>query len=156
MAVSLRAYAAHRKSLGLPGASLQAVQRAIDRQRLYESVVRVHGSRKILDVDVADREWAANTDLSKAPSYVVDRTARGEGRMERRRLAQALNDPGDGPMDPARISITIVDNGLLFVVHDDDASDDGGFTLDRAGALALAERLIETANHPVMSLPVPP
>lgn len=53
---SLRAYAKHR------GVSLAAVQTAIDAGRLRESVTRdEHGTRKIADVELADREWRANT-----------------------------------------------------------------------------------------------
>lgn len=53
---SLRAYARHR------GVTLHAVQAAIDSGRLCESVTRdAHGVRKIADVELADREWAANT-----------------------------------------------------------------------------------------------
>jgi phage terminase Nu1 subunit (DNA packaging protein) len=70
--LSLRAYAAHRKGLGLPGGSLQAVQRAISGARLVDSVTVVDGVKKIADPEAADREWAANTDLSKAPGWVKD------------------------------------------------------------------------------------
>jgi hypothetical protein len=56
MPTSLRAYARHR------GVSLAAVQGAIDAGRLRESVIRdEHGTRKIGDVALADREWQANT-----------------------------------------------------------------------------------------------
>jgi hypothetical protein len=56
MPTSLRAYARHR------GVSLAAVQGAIDAGRLRESVIRdEHGTRKIGDVELADREWQANT-----------------------------------------------------------------------------------------------
>lgn len=58
--LSLRAYAAHRKQLGLPGTTLKSVQKAIDAERI--SVVVVAGAKRIADADAADREWAANTD----------------------------------------------------------------------------------------------
>lgn len=70
--LSLRAYAAHRKGLGLPGGSLQAVQRAISGDRLRDAVVVVGGVKKIADPEAADREWAANTDLSKAPAWLKE------------------------------------------------------------------------------------
>jgi phage terminase Nu1 subunit (DNA packaging protein) len=73
--LSLRAYAAHRKGLGLPGGSLQAVQRAIAGGRLARSVVDVAGVKRIADPKAADREWAANTDLSRAPDKVKAQAA---------------------------------------------------------------------------------
>lgn len=64
--LSLRAYAAHRRAQGLPGGSLQAVQRAVRAER----ITVVDG--RIPDPEAADREWAANTDHSRAPGYVKD------------------------------------------------------------------------------------
>jgi hypothetical protein len=52
---SLRAYAKRR------GVSAEAVSKAIMSGRLRESVVMVGGQPKIRDVDLADREWGANT-----------------------------------------------------------------------------------------------
>jgi hypothetical protein len=59
-----------------------AVSKAIKSGRLVRSVVRDHrGQPKIGDVALADREWAAGTDLSKAPGYVKEReTARAPAR----------------------------------------------------------------------------
>jgi len=65
--MSLRAYARRR------GTSAPAVLRAIKRGRLKDSLVYVDGVAQIGDPDLADREWAANTDLSKAPGYVKAR-----------------------------------------------------------------------------------
>ena len=56
---SLRAYAAHRKKLGLRGGNLSAVQKAIKNQRI--SV----GSDGKIDFDGADRGWADNSDQTK-------------------------------------------------------------------------------------------
>lgn len=70
--LSLRAYAAHRKGLSLPGGTLQAVQRAIAGRRLVDCLVVVGGVKRIADPEAADREWAANTDLSKAPGWVKE------------------------------------------------------------------------------------
>lgn len=54
--ISLRQYARHR------GVTLSAVRTAIDSGRLVESVtLDAHGKRKIRDVELADREWYANT-----------------------------------------------------------------------------------------------
>lgn len=69
---TMRAYAAHR------GVNASSVLRAIRSGRLSRSIVRdVKGLPRIADVDLADQEWAANTDLSRAPGYVK---ARADGR----------------------------------------------------------------------------
>jgi hypothetical protein len=68
--LSLRAYARRR------GCSAVAVLRAVTKGRLRRSVVYVDGTPQIADPDLADEEWAANTDLTKAPTYVKQRAAR--------------------------------------------------------------------------------
>lgn len=70
MGLSLRAYARHRADLGLPGSSLQAVQRARDKGRI---TLEPDGT---IDPARADREWALNTDLTDAPGTVVEAHAR--------------------------------------------------------------------------------
>lgn len=57
--MSLRAYARRR------GVSAMSVSLAVRDGRLRESVTRVGGQPKIADPDLADREWAANTDPVK-------------------------------------------------------------------------------------------
>ena len=56
--MSLRAYAKHRKALGLEGGSDAAVRKAIRDRRLVASV-RPDG--KIIAAEVADAEWERNT-----------------------------------------------------------------------------------------------
>lgn len=69
--MTLRDYAKHREERGLVGKSVQAVSKAIKGGRLVKSVVRDHrGEPKIADPELADREWAAGTDYSKAPGKV--------------------------------------------------------------------------------------
>lgn len=70
--LSLRAYAAHRKAQNLPGGSLQAVQRAARAGR----ITIVDG--RIPDPEAADREWAANTDRSRAPGSVIEWADEGD------------------------------------------------------------------------------
>lgn len=66
--MSCRKYARRR------GVSAMAVSLAIKKGTLKESVVRdENGQPKIADPDLADREWEANTDHSKAPAYVKQR-----------------------------------------------------------------------------------
>lgn len=64
---SLRAYARHRD------VSATAVHRAIESGRLSTCVVRDASGkfRGITDLHLADREWAASTDLTKAPMSVI-------------------------------------------------------------------------------------
>lgn len=64
--MSVRAYAARRKAQGLPGGSHVAVLNAIKGGRLKDSV----RAGKIVDADLADREWAANTNYAEAPLAV--------------------------------------------------------------------------------------
>lgn len=61
VALSQRAYAAHRKAKGLPGGTHQAVSKAIRDGRLTEASYRKAGSRYMIDPDQADAEWDAAT-----------------------------------------------------------------------------------------------
>jgi hypothetical protein len=71
--LTLGAYAKYRKC------SKNAVSKAIKRGRLKLSVVYdAAGQPKIADAAIADREWAENTDLSRAPGDVKERNARRE------------------------------------------------------------------------------
>jgi hypothetical protein len=81
MGLSRRKYAEHRKDTGLPGGSLQAVQRALARDRIH---LEPDGT---IDPDRADREWAANTDLSKAPASVVASGSAGDTPPDNRQPA---------------------------------------------------------------------
>ena len=67
--MSQRAYAKRR------GVSAMAVSRAVRSGRLKASV----RDGKIIDPDLADREWAANTDLTDAPSSVIEQSASWPG-----------------------------------------------------------------------------
>lgn len=66
--LSLRAYARHRQ------VSHQSVMRALPppsgNGRLQRSVRKINGRWRIIDVALADQEWAANTDLTRAPDDV--------------------------------------------------------------------------------------
>lgn len=80
--ISLRAYAKRR------GVSAMAVSKAISSGRLRASVVRdERGQPKIADPDLADREWDAGTDHSRAPGYVKERAS-----------ARAAGVPPPGPI----------------------------------------------------------
>ncbi len=56
--IGLRAYARHRRAAGLPGGTAQAVRKAIESGRLFGSLTP---NGKIIDTNLADREWKANT-----------------------------------------------------------------------------------------------
>lgn len=68
--LSLRAYARHR------GVSPEAVSKAVQVGRLRASVTRVRGAPKIRDAELADREWAATTDLTRATADIARRGER--------------------------------------------------------------------------------
>ena len=63
-AISLGAYARHRKERGLPGGSLSGVQQAISSRRLKKSLTR---EGKIRSFELADAEWKANTAADCVP-----------------------------------------------------------------------------------------
>lgn len=82
--ISLRAYAARR------GVSPMAVTYAIRSGRLSRSVGRrPSGFPTIVDPDLADREWAENTDQMKAAGSLAKPNAGGASEHE--------VDPDDGP-----------------------------------------------------------
>jgi hypothetical protein len=149
--LSLRAYAAHRKAHKLPGGSLQAVQRAVDAERVYRAVVVVNGRRMIGNVVLADREWAENTDHTKATVDMLERAAAAKARI---RASSGV--VYDGPAKIERLDVGVVDEGLLCVMDLDDPNEESGLTLDRAGALELARRLVDVANSPAMLKPFVP
>lgn len=62
--MSMSAYARHRKERGLPGATLYAVQVAIESGRLRSSVTR---AKKIRSAELADAEWSASTKADHVP-----------------------------------------------------------------------------------------
>lgn len=95
--ISLREYARHRKALGLAGGSAQAVSQAVKKGRLPQSAVLVDGVPKIADAALADREWASNTDVSRAPIDVKERASRAVGVAVSTELAVVSID-GDGPL----------------------------------------------------------
>lgn len=57
------------------GVSVESVSNAVSTGRLVKSVTRVGKAPKINDPELADREWAENTDLTKAPDYIKARAA---------------------------------------------------------------------------------
>src|SRR3954470_4357597 len=91
--LSVRAYARHR------GSSHQAVLRAIARGRLSAALTTVDGVTKIADVALADQEWAATTDLSKAPDAVKVRAATPRPAAQAETDGQVSIDFADIPAD---------------------------------------------------------
>src|SRR5690349_14173774 len=75
--MSLRAYARHRRSLGLPGATPTAVHKAVRTGRLAESLV----NGRIPDAKAADAEWHRNTLAHMGPLH--GRTSSGPVRWWR-------------------------------------------------------------------------
>lgn len=109
--MSIRAYAKHRRDLGLRGGTVTAVQRALTAKRIHRNK---HGK---IDPTRADLDWAANTDESRGggretpgggaipvaasttnvPDYKISRAIREAyaarmARIEYERLAESLVD----------------------------------------------------------------
>lgn len=80
--VTKAAYARHR------GVSKAAVTQAIKGNRLVRALVTVDG-KALLDVAIADAEWAANTDLSKAPDAVKEKAGLTTGQARVSALSEA-------------------------------------------------------------------
>jgi len=57
--IAASSYARHR------GVSPEAVRKAIESGRLDQSIVIIRGKPKVRDIELADREWAANTRPSR-------------------------------------------------------------------------------------------
>lgn len=87
--MSLRQYAKRRN------VSPVAVLNAVRSGRLRASVVQTDRGAKIADADLADREWTANTDHSRAPAYVKGRAAGAE--------------PGDTPAPSTSASLSLLE-----------------------------------------------
>ena len=66
-----REYAANRKSRGLVGSSLRAVQKAIETGRI--TTVADDKGRKMIDPEVADIQWTRNTDPDQSARANVGR-----------------------------------------------------------------------------------
>jgi hypothetical protein len=93
--MTVRAYARHR------GISHTAVQAAIRKGRLAASLKR-EGKKVSIDAAVADQEWTANTDLTKAPTSVKEReTAHDQP------PAAARAPDVDGPEPPLEEGLTL-------------------------------------------------
>jgi hypothetical protein len=59
-----REYADHRKALGLPGATQAAVNKAVHSGRITKVMDRT-SQRLMIDAEIADAQWARNTDLDQ-------------------------------------------------------------------------------------------
>ena len=68
------------------GVARSSVTRAIASGRLSRSVATVDSKRVIADPELADQEWLAATDYSKAPSSVKERYGHTEGGEEPKNL----------------------------------------------------------------------
>lgn len=68
MNLSAVAYARHRRDQGLRGTSHVAVSNAIRDGRLTPPAVRREGNRWVIDPVLADQQWTARTDLTRAAS----------------------------------------------------------------------------------------
>ena len=88
--LTLQEYADHRRSLDLPGGTMQSVHEAVQRGRITAEVVaHPRLGRKVYMVDpvAADREWAENT---RAPASSEAPAAAGGARQEHDQYKTAL------------------------------------------------------------------
>ena len=94
MFMTLRAYGRHRAALGLPGATLAGVQKAAITGR-----IELHGG--LVDVEEADRAWAANT-WQRASTSPAEAPVEGDNldNLDLERLTDEVADLLDG-LEPA-------------------------------------------------------
>lgn len=98
--LSARAYAQLRAERGLPGTSHVAVLKAIKAGRLAGAFER-RGRRILIDPDLADVAWVANTDTTEADkSAPQEGRARG-GRPKRQRRSPSRPSPEKAKPEPA-------------------------------------------------------
>jgi hypothetical protein len=110
---SLSAYAKHR------GCSKQAVSRAIAAGRLIRSVTKVNGRPVVRDFAAADREWADNTDRSRLPIEVFERSERHERLQQLQRDQQP--DESYGMWEVRNVCIAGEEPIEVTVLQDDEA-----------------------------------
>jgi hypothetical protein len=129
------------------GCSRNAVSKAVKAGRLRDAVQRVDGVPRIIDVELADREWAANTDPTRQLSTTT--AARAAAARHRRRHLVVEHVV---PVAPDHMEVSIEDGYLVVCVDsplgDDDLSD-YTFPLDVAGARWLASELAKWADKSV-------
>lgn len=90
MGLSIRGYAAHRKSLGLVGGTPPAVKKALDAGRIH-----AEGDGSI-DPERADREWSSNTNPEKQANGW-----KGASKDPRQAPAPAPGPPAPPPQERA-------------------------------------------------------
>ena len=88
--LSIRSYAAHRKSLGLSGGSKAGVEKAIDTGRIVQNE---HGR---IDPEQADAAWAENTDSLRAPAPSTE--TKRKGGFGTRAATTPVSVDGSGPV----------------------------------------------------------
>lgn len=81
-------YARSRKARGLPGGSREAVRKAVDEKR-----ISVFGPDKLIDAELADRQWERNTRARQSPQAAAQA---GAGDL----LGQPGPVPASTPADP--------------------------------------------------------
>jgi hypothetical protein len=92
----------------------------------------VDGSPKVIDFGLADREWAANTDLSKAPGYVKSRAAK------------PAEWAPPGSLGEVRMDVRIEGSNVVLVVRDNE--EDPALTMTPDTARELASQLLKAAD----------
>lgn len=93
--LSLRAYAEHRRELGLSGTSHTAVRRAIKDGRIAKGAIR-DGKEYQIDPEIADKEWLGTT----RPQMQREEPKGGRPPTPEPAGQGSLFPPLDGPEDP--------------------------------------------------------
>lgn len=144
--LSFRAYARHR------GVTLRAVQVAHRSGRLQRSIVMVDGTPKIRSAAAADREWDANTDISKLPDAL--KVARHGRRAGTRRDRGPRSAPqSDDTQQPDLSDATIRDKHFRAKLAELKYRERAGQLVDAAEVKAEIIDMITVCRTKLLGLP---
>ena len=92
--MNLQGYANHRKARGLRGTTHVAVLYAINHGRLTAPAVQKVGTRWVIDPELADQQWAENTDVEKARGAPLPEAPPGQVPLQTQAEAHQTTRPG--------------------------------------------------------------
>lgn len=132
--LSQLAYANHRKQLSLPGATHAAVAKAIKSGRLSRCLHQ-EGGKVLIDPKVADKEWAANTNvvMQRGEESVVTQ----DESSPRKSSASKSQAPATSHK-PSESRIELDDLGIMKTKGDSSLAD----AISMADARAMKERYL--------------
>lgn len=153
--LSLRAYAKRR------GVSAEAVSKAVGAGRLHDAVIHVDGQPKIADVELADREWEANTrprvdqpPAAAAPPRKAERRTEGVAigaDVPDYFVSRALREAAAARREAAQADLAEIDvaerRGELVPVAEARADVIDKFTVVKTRILGVPSRLAQRLPH---------